>query len=78
MINFDFLAHKVTEVVRKGSEEVNVSYADPEKQSCSYLFHTFLLTIFIFIEDVSVSGRADLVDDNTKKKDLWNDSLKTW
>jgi len=27
---------------------------------------------------VSISGRANLVDDNTKKKDLWNDSLKTW
>jgi len=27
---------------------------------------------------VSISGRADLIDDNTKKRDLWNDSLKAW
>ncbi|CAF1458128.1 unnamed protein product [Adineta steineri] len=53
-------AHKVTEV-KKGSEEVNVSYSSPELQSY-----------------VSISGHADLVDDITKKKDLWNDSLKTW
>ncbi|UJR33876.1 hypothetical protein I4U23_021297 [Adineta vaga] len=53
-------AHKVTEL-KKGSEEVNVSFSDPEHQSY-----------------VSISGRADLVDDNTKKQDLWNDSLKTW
>ncbi len=33
--------------------------------------------LFVFI-DVSISGRADLVNDNTKKKDLWSDSLKTW
>ena len=32
---------------------------------------------FVFA-DVSISGRADLVNDNTKKKDLWSDSLKTW
>ena len=31
-----------------------------------------------FLLDVSISGRADLVDDNIKKKDLWNDSLKAW
>jgi general stress protein 26 len=31
-----------------------------------------------FVSDVSISGRADLVDDNIKKKDLWNDSLKAW
>ncbi|CAF0896565.1 unnamed protein product [Adineta ricciae] len=53
-------AHKVTEV-KKGSEEVNISYADPENQSY-----------------VSISGRADLVDDNTKKRDLWSESLKAW
>ncbi|CAF2469127.1 unnamed protein product [Rotaria sp. Silwood2] len=52
--------HKITEL-KKGSEEVNVSYSDPDHQSY-----------------VSISGRADLVDDSTKKKDLWNDSLKIW
>ena len=31
------LAHKVTEL-KKGSEEVNVSYADPDNQSCMDLF----------------------------------------
>ena len=31
-----------------------------------------------FYSDVSVSGHADLVDDNTKKRDLWDDSLKAW
>ncbi|CAF2331459.1 unnamed protein product [Rotaria sp. Silwood2] len=52
--------HKITEL-KKGSEEVNVSYSDPDHQSY-----------------VSISGRADLVDDSTKKKDLWDDSLKIW
>ena len=28
--------------------------------------------------DVSISGRAHLVHDNTKKKNLWTDSLKAW
>lgn len=32
----------------------------------------------MILSDVSISGRADLVDDNIKKKDLWNDSLKAW
>jgi len=53
-------AHKVTEV-RAGSEEVNVSYSDPENQAY-----------------VSISGRADLIDDNIKKQDLWSDSLRPW
>ncbi|CAF0725136.1 unnamed protein product [Rotaria sordida] len=52
--------HKITEL-KRGSEEVNVSYADSDHHSY-----------------VSISGRANLVDDNTKKKDLWNDSLKIW
>lgn len=37
-------------------------------QLCSFFSHS----------DVSITGRADLVDDNTKKADLWSDSLKTW
>lgn len=32
-----FLAYKVTEV-ETGSREVNVSYSDPEHQSCMFLF----------------------------------------
>jgi len=27
---------------------------------------------------VAIAGHADLVDDSTKKKDLWSDSLKIW
>ena len=34
---YDILAHKITEM-KKGSEEVNVSYADPDNQSCMNLF----------------------------------------
>ncbi len=41
-----------------------------------------IIIIFIifsfYLKDVSISGRADLVDDNIKKKDLWSDSLKAW
>jgi hypothetical protein len=32
------LAHKVTEL-KRGSEEVNVSYSDPEHQSCRSVFY---------------------------------------
>ncbi len=65
--------------MKKGSEEVNVSYADPENQSCLYYNYTVIIfRIFFVLKDVSISGRADLVDDNIKKKDLWSDSLKTW
>jgi hypothetical protein len=35
---FLVLAHKVIEM-KNGSEEVNVSYADPENQSCLYRFY---------------------------------------
>ena len=73
-----WIAHKVTEM-KKGSEEVNVSYADPENQSCKELFTVkFLEWIRFLFVDVSISGRADLVDDNTKKRDLWSESLKAW
>ncbi len=41
-----FVAHKVTEM-RKGSEEVNVSYADPDNQSCLYLQKDAFHNIFI-------------------------------
>jgi len=41
-----------------------------------------IVVVFIifsfYLKDVSISGRADLVNDNTKKKDLWSDSLKAW
>ncbi len=39
------------------------------------ILYYFLL---FYLKDVSISGRAHLVDDNTKKKDLWSDSLKAW
>ncbi len=46
------------------------------------MFEFYSRIIFIifsfYLKDVSISGRADLVHDNTKKKDLWSESLKTW
>jgi general stress protein 26 len=43
------------------------------------IYRKILFIIFSFcLQDVSISGRADLVHDNTKKKDLWSDSLKAW
>lgn len=72
-------AHKVTEV-KVGAEEVNVSYSDPENQTCkirSKTFSHYTIVHHCFV-DVSISGRADLVDDNIKKRDLWTDSLKAW
>jgi general stress protein 26 len=42
------------------------------------IIQLLFLEYFFVLKDVSISGRADLVDDNTKKKDLWSDSLKTW
>ena len=48
MICSKFLAHKVTEM-KKGSEEVNVSYADPENQSCLNFFNIYFCSnIFVF------------------------------
>ena len=42
------------------------------------LIIVILIGFLFYLKDVSISGRADLVHDNTKKKDLWSDSLKTW
>ncbi len=44
-IHYFVLAHKVTEV-KKGSEEVNVSFSDPDHQSCKNLFDQSFSNIF--------------------------------
>jgi hypothetical protein len=45
-IHFVVLAYKITEI-NKGSHEVNVSYSDPEHQSCMSLFYQFCYN-FVF------------------------------
>lgn len=45
---------------------------------CINIIFIILIRFSFYLKDVSISGRADLVDDNTKKHDLWSDSLKAW
>ena len=52
-------SHKVEEIGRE--PHVNVSFADPKRQSY-----------------VSISGRAKLVRDRAKIKELWKPALKAW
>ena len=52
MIDADFFisAHKVTEV-KANSEEVNVSYADPENQACTHRIESLVSILKLSLVD---------------------------